>query len=126
MFTNRSLGYRVFRRLRSPPPSKEAMSVSERLWNETAERRSRHRLQAGENFPAATRLLPGRHRAHLLNVYRYVRLVDNIGDEDLPGERAVRHDLMYLHLDSVRARSPVERQVIHNHTHTQADSQSHA
>jgi squalene synthase HpnC len=34
----------------------------------------------GENFPVASRLLPPRRREHLLAVYGYARLVDEIGD----------------------------------------------
>jgi squalene synthase HpnC len=43
--------------------------------------------QAGaENFPVATRLLPGRIRDQLLAVYGYARFVDDVGDR-LPGDR---------------------------------------
>ncbi|MEV0661204.1 squalene synthase HpnC [Actinomadura luteofluorescens] len=79
------------------------MSVSERLWNATEERRARTELQSGENFPVASRLLPARHRAHLLNVYGYARLVDDIGDEAPPGERAGLLDLVERDLDRVYA-----------------------
>ncbi|MFI0479482.1 squalene synthase HpnC [Actinomadura sp. 9N215] len=79
------------------------MSVSERLWNETEERRSRDELQTGENFPVASRLLPARYRAHLLNVYGYARLVDDIGDEAPPGERAALLDTVERDLDRVYA-----------------------
>jgi squalene synthase HpnC len=34
-----------------------------------------------ENFPVALRLLPRRHRGHLMAVYNYARTVDDIGDE---------------------------------------------
>ena len=38
--------------------------------------------QAGsENFPVASRILPARSRRHLLAVYGFARLVDDIGDE---------------------------------------------
>ncbi|GLW66852.1 phytoene synthase [Actinomadura rubrobrunea] len=40
-----------------------------------------------ENFPVATRLLPARHRTHLLAVYRYARFVDDIGDRAPARER---------------------------------------
>ncbi len=36
---------------------------------------------AGENFPVALRALPRRYRRHLMAVYRFARLVDDIGDE---------------------------------------------
>ncbi|TDB88095.1 squalene synthase HpnC [Actinomadura sp. 7K534] len=79
------------------------MSVRERLWNGTEERRSRDELQAGENFPVATRLLPARYRAHLLNVYGYARLVDDIGDEAPPAERPALLDLVERDLDRIYA-----------------------
>jgi squalene synthase HpnC len=37
-----------------------------------------------ENFPVALRLLPARHRQHLMAVYSFARTVDDIGDEELP------------------------------------------
>ncbi|TDB84058.1 squalene synthase HpnC [Actinomadura sp. KC216] len=90
------------------------MSISERLWNETAERRSRDELQAGENFPVASRLLPARHRAHLLNVYGYARLVDDIGDEAPPGERAALLDAVERDLDRVYAGTRPELPAMRN------------
>src|ERR1700722_17368976 len=43
--------------------------------------------QAGaENFPVASRLLPRAVRDHLLAVYGFARLADDIGDE-APGDR---------------------------------------
>ena len=36
---------------------------------------------AGENFPVALRFLPPRIRRHLLALYAYARVVDDIGDE---------------------------------------------
>jgi squalene synthase HpnC len=55
-----------------------------------------------ENFPVATRLLPARHRAHLLAVYRFARLVDDIGDRAPPDRRPllldqVEEDLRRIH-----------------------------
>jgi squalene synthase HpnC len=44
-----------------------------------------------ENFPVATRLLPGRWRRDLLAIYGYARLVDDVGDE-APGERSALLD----------------------------------
>ncbi|MDI3341613.1 MAG: squalene synthase HpnC [Sphaerobacter sp.] len=41
----------------------------------------------GENFPVASRLLPPRYRRHLLAVYGFARLVDDIGDEAPPAQR---------------------------------------
>jgi squalene synthase HpnC len=40
---------------------------------------------SGENFPVALRVLPRRYRAHLTALYGFARLVDDIGDEPLPG-----------------------------------------
>ena len=40
---------------------------------------------AGENFPVALRALPRAWRAHLLALYGFARLTDDIGDEPLPG-----------------------------------------
>ncbi|WP_433464194.1 squalene synthase HpnC [Spirillospora sp. CA-128828] len=88
------------------------MSVSERLWNATEERRTRIELQSRENFPVATRLLPARHREHLLNVYGYARLVDDIGDEAPPGERADLLDLVERDLDRVYAGAGPELPVL--------------
>jgi squalene synthase HpnC len=45
----------------------------------------------GENFPVASLLLPRRVRGHLLAIYGYARLVDQIGD-DHPGERLAALD----------------------------------
>jgi squalene synthase HpnC len=42
----------------------------------------------GENFPVALRLLPARHRAHLMAVYGFARTVDDIGDSAPAAERA--------------------------------------
>lgn len=50
-------------------------------------------LAARENFPVAARLLPARHRADLRAVYGFARLVDDIGDEAPPEQRA---DLLAL------------------------------
>ncbi|MER6945764.1 squalene synthase HpnC [Nonomuraea sp. NPDC000554] len=50
----------------------------------------------GENFPVASRLLPNGYRRHLLAVYGFARLVDDIGDE--PG-----HDDPLRLLDAVEA-----------------------
>jgi squalene synthase HpnC len=36
---------------------------------------------SGENFPVALRLLPGRDRRHLINLYCFARLTDDVGDE---------------------------------------------
>ncbi len=41
----------------------------------------------GENFPVALRLLPARHRAHLMAVYGFARTADDIGDKAPVAER---------------------------------------
>lgn len=94
------------------------MSVSERLWNEAEERRTRFELQSRENFPVATRLLPARHREHLLNVYGYARLVDDIGDEAPPDERAGLLDLVERDLDRVYASETPELPVLRDLSRT--------
>jgi squalene synthase HpnC len=44
----------------------------------------------GENFPVASRVLPRRVRSHLLALYGFARLADELGDaDDRPGGRAV-------------------------------------
>jgi squalene synthase HpnC len=40
---------------------------------------------SAENFPVALRILPKRYRGHLSALYGFARLVDDIGDEPLPG-----------------------------------------
>jgi phytoene/squalene synthetase len=42
-----------------------------------------------ENFPIASRLFPRELRPHLLSIYGFARLVDDIGDE-APGDRLRR------------------------------------
>jgi 15-cis-phytoene synthase len=44
-----------------------------------------------ENFPVVTRLVPREARAHLLAVYAFARLADDIGDEH-PGDRSAALD----------------------------------
>jgi squalene synthase HpnC len=46
---------------------------------------------ATENFSVASRLLPPRARRHLLAIYGFARLVDELGDE-LPGDRLAALD----------------------------------
>ena len=45
----------------------------------------------GENFPVASKLLPRRLRGHLLAVYGFARLVDELGDS-APGDRLAALD----------------------------------
>lgn len=53
---------------------------------------------ATENFPVASRLLPASLRAHLLAIYGFARLVDEIGDES-PGDRLASLDWLSQELD---------------------------
>jgi squalene synthase HpnC len=55
---------------------------------------------SAENFPVASRLLPGRYRQHLLAVYGFARLVDDVGDE-APGNRLALLDAVDDDLDRV-------------------------
>src|SRR4030081_1558970 len=56
----------------------------------------------GENFSVAARLLPPSIRAHLLAVYVYARLVDDIGDE-ATGNRITLLDKVSRDLDHISA-----------------------
>jgi squalene synthase HpnC len=51
-----------------------------------------------ENFPVASRLLPRRTRAHLLAVYGFARLVDEVGDA-AQGDRLAALDWLEQDLD---------------------------
>jgi len=42
---------------------------------------------SAENFPVAMRVLPARYRRHLMALYGFARLTDDIGDEAAPGAR---------------------------------------
>src|SRR5436309_13335266 len=53
-----------------------------------------------ENFPVASRLLPGRLRRHLLAIYGFARLVDDIGDE-ATGDRLALPDALETEVDRV-------------------------
>ena len=51
-----------------------------------------------ENFPVASRVLPRRTRAHLLAVYGFARLADELGDT-APGDRLAALDWLERDLD---------------------------
>lgn len=53
---------------------------------------------AGENFPVASRVLPRGARRHLLAVYGFARLVDELGDS-APGDRVAALDWLQADLD---------------------------
>jgi squalene synthase HpnC len=67
----------------------------------------------GENFPVATRLLPADVRRHLLAVYTYARLVDDLGDE-ADGNRLAQLDEVSDDLDRVYAGHPPRRETLHD------------
>jgi squalene synthase HpnC len=45
---------------------------------------------SAENFPVAIRILPARYRRHLMALYGFARLTDDIGDEVTPGGARLR------------------------------------
>jgi len=51
-----------------------------------------------ENFPVASRVLPRQTRAHLLAIYGFARLVDDLGDES-PGDRLAALDWLDREVD---------------------------
>jgi squalene synthase HpnC len=55
-----------------------------------------------ENFPVASRVLPRREREHLLAVYGFARLVDELGDS-APGDRLAALDWLQGELDQAFA-----------------------
>ena len=57
----------------------------------------------GENFPVASILFPRELRPHLMSVYGFARLVDQVGDEagDSPAERLRLLDWVNDELDTV-------------------------
>jgi len=54
-----------------------------------------------ENFPVAARVLPARLRRHLLAIYGFARLADDIGDE-APGDRLASLDWLEAELVTVK------------------------
>ncbi len=60
---------------------------------------------SGENFPVALRALPAHLRQHLLAIYGYARLVDNLGDE-YPGDRTAALDWLEAQIDDLFAGTP--------------------
>ena len=59
----------------------------------------------GENFPVAMRLLPRRLRRHLLAVYGFARLVDELGDE-VEGDRSAALDELEADVDRIYSGDP--------------------
>jgi squalene synthase HpnC len=82
------------------------------------------RLRAAEhaeNFPVALRVLPARHRRHLVAVYDVVRVIDDLGDEgtsdeDTGGDRTDRLNAFATDLaavwDGAEPHSPVLRRLV--------------
>jgi squalene synthase HpnC len=67
----------------------------------------------GENFPVASRLLPSGTRTHLLAIYGFARLVDELGDA-APGDRLKALDALEADLDRAfdgRAEHPLLRRL---------------
>ena len=60
----------------------------------------------GENFPVALRLLPARHRRHLMAVYGFARTVDDIGDQAPVADRPRLLDEMQADLFRLYAQPP--------------------
>ena len=58
-----------------------------------------------ENFPVASRLLPRNTRRHLLAIYGFARLVDDIGDE-AAGDRVALLDWLEGEVDRIYAGTP--------------------
>jgi squalene synthase HpnC len=58
-----------------------------------------------ENFPVASRFLPARTRDHLLAIYGFARLVDDLGDE-VEGDRLAQLDWLERELDLVFVGTP--------------------
>lgn len=64
-----------------------------------------------ENFPVATRLLGSRTRSHLLAIYGFARLTDDIGDE-AAGDRLAMLDWLEEELDRIWAGAEPEHAVM--------------
>jgi len=74
-----------------------------------------------ENFPVALRMLPAARRRHLMAVYGFARITDDIGDEAPPAERPrlldeLEADLLRLNggeprLPVIRALAPTVREL---------------
>lgn len=63
---------------------------------------------SAENFPVASRLLPADTRAHLLAIYGFARLVDDVGDETA-GDRLALLDALESDLERVFAAAATPR-----------------
>ncbi len=73
----------------TPPPSAETVSLAAAA------------QASSENFPVALRILPARHRRHLMALYGFARLTDDIGDEVSPQERLRLLDELEADVDRI-------------------------
>jgi squalene synthase HpnC len=69
------------------------------------------RQSGNENFPVASYLLGRRQRIHLLAIYGFARLVDDLGDE-VDGDRLALLDWLEAELDRLYAGATVEHPVM--------------
>jgi squalene synthase HpnC len=77
--------------------------------------------QAGrENFPVASFLLGRRQRAHLLAIYGFARLVDDLGDET-PGDRLAHLDWLDSELDRLYSGQPAQHPLMRSLAASVAD-----
>jgi squalene synthase HpnC len=68
--------------------------------------------QAGsENFPVASRLFPSALRPHLMNIYGFARMADDLGDE-APGDRPAQLDWLSGELDQLFAGRPMSHPLL--------------
>ena len=68
--------------------------------------------QAGsENFPVASRLFPSALRPHLMNIYGFARMADDLGDE-APGDRLAQLDWLSGELDELFAHRSVSHPLL--------------
>jgi squalene synthase HpnC len=65
----------------------------------------------GENFPVALRLLPARRRQHLMAVYGFARMTDDIGDRAPPQDRLRMLDELEADLGRLEAGTAVRAEV---------------
>ena len=61
---------------------------------------------SSENFPVAMRILPARYRRHLMALYGFARLTDDIGDEVSPAERLRLLDELEADVDRIYDGAP--------------------
>jgi squalene synthase HpnC len=85
------------------------------LWTQDAEAVRTDAMatrSAGENFPVALRILPAARRRHLMAIYGFARITDDVGDEAPPAERVAMLDELEADLGRLydgQARLPVIR-----------------